>query len=49
MVLKEEIKLRKELWWVYQNILENFGNWDKKKIKKRCNELRYFKLNSQEV
>ncbi len=44
---KEERKLRKELFWVYQNILKDFGEWDKEKIKKRCYELRYFKKKSQ--
>lgn len=46
---KEEIKLRKELYWVYQNILEGFGDWDKEEIKRRLYELRYFKERLQKV
>jgi len=41
MVTKEEIELRKELYWVYQNILEEYGDWDKEAMEKRLNELRF--------
>ena len=39
----KELELRKELWWVYQNILSNYGKWDKELIKRRMEEVRYFK------
>lgn len=39
--LEEEIKLKRELWWVYANILENFAGFDKEIIKKRMDELRF--------
>ena len=38
---REDITLRKELYWVYSNILNEFGEWDKKKIKKRMEEIRF--------
>ena len=39
----KEIKLRKELYWVYLNILEGFGRWDIQRIKERLSELRWKK------
>lgn len=38
---KIELKLRRELWWVYANILYGFGKFDKKEIEKRMDEVRY--------
>jgi len=41
MVTIAEIKLRKELWWVYQNILEEYATFDKEQIRIRLDELRF--------
>lgn len=38
-----ELELRRELWWVYLNILKGYGKWDKELIEKRLDELRFYK------
>ena len=38
---EEQFKLRIELYWVYANILDPVGEWDKEIIKERLNTLRF--------
>lgn len=42
-MIDEEIRLKKELYWVYTNIIEEFGCWDIEQIKRRLDELRWQK------
>lgn len=38
---KTELKLRRELWWIYANILYNYGKFDKELTEKRMKEIRF--------
>lgn len=35
-----ELQLRRELWWVYANIIYGLGQWDVEAIRKRMGNLR---------